>query len=411
MMVSIYSRIKESTLRHICLDSTSGYWGRHLILPYPTLPYFRLRALRVLGSYMKRRALLDTDYSKWTHEQLIQRIYSLEGKSVKKSKPQRPLDFSQYPTKRIALKIAYFGWEYNGFASQMSYKPDGAESTRNPTVVTVEDLLFAALMRTRLIESPKTCQYSRCGRTDAGVSATGQVVAVTIRSSGQKHETDELEVPVCTMLNRLLPDDIRVLGWSPIPSTFDARFSCRGRRYKYFFHGLGLDLTRMEEAAAKLVGEHDFRNFCRIDKAVNSFTRRIFSSTIRKLDNEMYEYEIHGSAFLYHQVRCTMEILFLVGRGIEPPEVVDHLLDISKCSDPPQYDIASEIPLVLSECYYDENLSFCIDEPEGRRLSSEIFTFWRDAQAKAMTVAMLRSGNEQTDPFHGKSTRSRILHK
>jgi tRNA pseudouridine38/39 synthase len=167
----------------------------------------------------------------------------------------------------------------------------------------------------------------------------------------------------------------------------------------------------MEEAAAKLVGEHDFRNFCRIDKAVSSFVRRIFSSTIRKLEGGMYEYEIHGSAFLYHQVRCTMEILFLVGRRVESPEVVDYLLDISQCTDPPQYDIASEIPLVLSECYYNEDLSFRMDEAEGKRLASEIFTFWRDAQAKAMTVAMLRNENDQTDPFHGKSTKSRILHK
>lgn len=93
--------------------------------------------------------------------------------SSKKSKKnsQRPFDFSRYHKRRIALKIAYLGWDFHGFASQ--------ETVEN----TIEGHLFSALNKARLIEDRATANYSRCGRTDKGVSAFGQVVAFDVRSN------------------------------------------------------------------------------------------------------------------------------------------------------------------------------------------------------------------------------------
>ncbi|XP_068023383.1 tRNA pseudouridine(38/39) synthase isoform X2 [Melanerpes formicivorus] len=76
---------------------------------------------------------------------------------------QRPFDFGAHGRRRVALKIAYLGWGYQGFASQ--------ENTSN----TVEEKLFEALTKTRLVDSRQSSNYHRCGRTDKGVSAFGQV--------------------------------------------------------------------------------------------------------------------------------------------------------------------------------------------------------------------------------------------
>lgn len=87
------------------------------------------------------------------------------------SSGQKPFDFSRYHKRRVALKVAYLGWDYHGFASQ--------ESTEN----TIESHFFAALSKACLIESRADCNYSRCGRTDKGVSAFAQVVSLDVRSN------------------------------------------------------------------------------------------------------------------------------------------------------------------------------------------------------------------------------------
>ena len=84
---------------------------------------------------------------------------------------KKPFDFSRYHKRHVALKVAYLGWDYHGFASQ--------ESTEN----TIESHFFAALFKACLIESRADCNYSRCGRTDKGVSAFAQVVSLDVRSN------------------------------------------------------------------------------------------------------------------------------------------------------------------------------------------------------------------------------------
>lgn len=86
-----------------------------------------------------------------------------------KKRQQRPFDFSAYGRRHVALKIAYLGWEYQGFASQ--------ENTTN----TIEEKLFESLIKTRLVESRQASNYHRCGRTDKGVSAFGQVSTIFVR--------------------------------------------------------------------------------------------------------------------------------------------------------------------------------------------------------------------------------------
>ena len=198
-----------------------------------------------------------------------------------------------------------------------------------------------------------------------------------------------------SLLNRCLPSSIRILGWSPVNEDFDARFSCLGRHYKYFFSSTPLaplHVDAMQAAANGLVGEHDFRNLCKVDatKQITNFKRRIVSAVISELEprrvqagmqeERHYVLDLQGSAFLYHQVRHIMAILFLVGSGRESPDVVKALVDtgyrdLVETTDPsgiarptqqldpsntaalrskPSYEMSDDLPLVLWDCQFRE---------------------------------------------------------
>lgn len=293
-------------------------------------------------------------------------------KKRKKEHKQRPFDFSKYGRRKIAFKFLYLGWDYQGFAAQ--------ENTKK----TIEEELFVALIKSKLMEKREGANYSRCGRTDKGVSAFGQVIALDVRSNkppgaegqsvvenGDLMKGMDTEMPYVQILNRLLPPDIRVVAYTPVPEDFDARFSCRTRVYKYFFPAADLDIALMHAAAQKLVGERDFRNFCKVDVGnnVNHFTRNIVSFSVRRIDNtsepqsshDMCEIEIEGLAFLWHQVRCMVAVLMLVGLHLEQPDILDFMLDIQQCPKKPQYNMASEIPLVLYDCRFD-NINWIYDK-------------------------------------------------
>ena len=115
------------------------------------------------------------------------------GPPAPASRAARGFDVREYPSAYVALRVMYAGWDYRGFAQQ------GSDGVR-----TVEGALFSALRRTRLIApdaAPEDVAYTRCGRTDAGVSALGQIVSLRLRSKrGTKGETRREETnegPVC----------------------------------------------------------------------------------------------------------------------------------------------------------------------------------------------------------------------
>ncbi|KAG8097343.1 hypothetical protein GUJ93_ZPchr0013g34760 [Zizania palustris] len=255
---------------------------------------------------------------------------------------------------------------FYGFASEAHTEP------------TVESEIFKALERAKLlVGSRKEACYSRCGRTDKGVSATGQVISLFLRSNIKDAGLDvvdkESEIDYVKVLNRILPRDIRVIGWCPVAADFLARFSCLGREYKYLFWKGDLDILEMQKAASKFIGEHDYRNFCKMDAAnVSNYRRQITDLNISAYDqrtnyDELWAITIKGSAFLWHQVRCMVAVLFLIGQGLESPCIVDSLLDITKTPRKPQYKMAPELPLILRSCLFDE-VNFTCSSDAGQAL-------------------------------------------
>jgi tRNA pseudouridine38/39 synthase len=326
---------------------------------------------------------------------------------------QKPFDFSLHPRRKIALRFTYAGWEYGGLAYQAGPTP----------LPTVEGVLFDALVQTRLVDGTKGfegCEWERCGRTDRGVSGAGNAISLWVRSAipqdvpMQEGDVDGLspslnsqgtsppeaiptpnvtkkELRYISMLNRVLPPTIRIVAWSPVTPTFSARFACKYRHYKYFFHSRNLDISRMQDAASRLLGEHDFRNLCKLDasKQITNFRRTILQASISPARLEgradldgVWVFDLKGTAFLYNQVRHIVAILFLIGTGLEHPSLVTALVNVDeerpypafKEGEPtppivdrkPEYQMVDGLPLVLWDCAYsDDDVRWQIDEGDG----------------------------------------------
>lgn len=342
-------------------------------------------------------------YADLGREELVARLIAYEGKGgpvgpppTKPRKLQQPTSsfhFAGHPTRHVALLVSYQGWNYAGLALQT-----------NTGYPTVESELLKALEKCRLIQAGAgwdAAEFARCGRTDRGVSGEGQVINLWLRSSrtpndggqdlgsawrppteekvkkprkvttteggseGEKAEptykAPPVEIAYPRLLNAVLPPDIRVLAWSPVTPEFNSRFSCQYRHYKYAFLPAAiagrspLDVARMEEGAKLLVGEHDFRNLCKLDgsKQIENHSRRVIKAYIEPgpLPGH-YVFNLIGTAFLWHQVRHIIAVLFLIGHGLEEPSLVSDLLDTTRFPAKPTYQMGHPIPLTLHECAY-----------------------------------------------------------
>ncbi|RVE49578.1 hypothetical protein evm_005806 [Chilo suppressalis] len=344
---------------------------------------------------MDKNDLIDKILQIEAHNAQLKNIISKNGSGESKYETEdkkRKFDFTKCHFRRVLLRIIYFGWDYQGLAVQ-------EDSTQ-----TIEHHLFHALIKSCLIEKRETSQYHRCGRTDKGVSAFGQVISISLRS---KHPPDQQHLPAsissemqyCKILNRLLPKEIRAVAWMPIPDDkpeYSARFECTKRQYKYYFPRSSLNIDAMRIACGHLVGSHDFRHLCKMDvgNGVTEFTREIFRAEVLSVDGEneeptaMFYLLVEGNAFLWHQIRCIMGVLLLVGRGDESPDVVKELLDVEKVARKPQYNMALDLPLNLFHASYDlENIQkWVYERDELKTVIAQLQNEWTMHSIKSTMV-------------------------
>lgn len=165
------------------------------------------------------------------------------------------------------------------------------------------------------------------GRTDAGVHAEGQVANFHTTSPIPARKWPEA-------LNAHLPEDVAVLSASDVPIDFHAQFAATSKVYRYrvlnretrspldrgraHLVKAPLDVARMCEAAAALVGTHDFRAFGSEMSKKERTVRTIFSFDV-EARGPFVEFVVHGDGFLYNQVRSMVGTLFQVGFGKRLP--------------------------------------------------------------------------------------------
>lgn len=160
-------------------------------------------------------------------------------------------------------------------------------------------------------------------RTDAGVHALGQVA----------HFHTEADIPLHGFrrgLNAKLPASIAIIRAEEVPEDFHARFSSRGKHYRYrllarqdrsplhhrtaWHRPYPLDLAAMRDAAVHLVGEHDFSSFRAAGCQANSPVREIQAIEI-DATRELVDIHVRGNAFLRNMVRIVAGTLVEVGEG------------------------------------------------------------------------------------------------
>lgn len=206
----------------------------------------------------------------------------------------------------FALTLSYRGAAYAGWQRQKN-----APTVQQTVEEAVSDLLGEVV------------QITGASRTDAGVHARGQIAHLELTREfpleGLHHGT-----------NQRLPEDIRVLGACRMPDGFHARKCAQAKEYRYSFIRARLlspldspfalqvspaiDLDVMRQAAALLIGEHDFTAFALAGGGHRQPVRQIFS-----LDwiehGERLELRITGNSFLRGMVRSIVGTLLEVGLG------------------------------------------------------------------------------------------------
>jgi tRNA pseudouridine38-40 synthase len=219
----------------------------------------------------------------------------------------------------VKLVIEYDGTRYVGWQVQ----PNG------PSIQAEVERALATLHK-----APR--RVTAAGRTDAGVHARGQVVSFP----------EERPLPLSAYvkgMNALLPEDVAVRAASVEAQGFDARRSARGKRYRYVIENLPtraplgrlqawqlfvrLDVPAMREAAAHLLGRHDFACFQAADCACEHAVREVRRADVLGQAGGRIELVLEATAFVKHMVRNVVGTLVEVGQGKRAPGSLPALLE------------------------------------------------------------------------------------
>lgn len=239
--------------------------------------------------------------------------------------------------KRVKLVVAYDGTNYHGWQVQ-------------DNGITIEEVLNRTI--SELVQ--EDIKVIGASRTDAGVHACGNVAVFDTESRipGDKFSF---------ALNQRLPDDIRIQESCEVDADFHPRYADTVKTYEYnilnrrfelpskrlyaAFCYYPMDIERMNQAAAYLVGEHDFKSFCSAGAQVQTTVRTIYAVNVTKHD-DMVHIRITGNGFLYNMVRIIAGTLMQVGTGLMEPEQVKEILEARDRSKAGPTAVAKGLTLV-----------------------------------------------------------------
>ena len=215
----------------------------------------------------------------------------------------------------VLIKIEYDGTGFSGWQKQPEARTVQGEIEHVLKYIAMEDVAI-----------------NGTSRTDAGVHALGQCASFIWTSNMPVEKLPQV-------MNRRFgaggegrcgaPGDIRILSAEVMPDDFHARFSCRGKTYRYIIDRTGdifgrnyayqladeLDIEAMREAAEHIVGTHDFKCFETAGGTPRETTVRTVSALTIDASAEKIVFEITGDGFLYNMVRIIIGTLVEVGQG------------------------------------------------------------------------------------------------
>jgi len=234
-------------------------------------------------------------------------------------------------TGRRAFRVAYDGGAYRGFQ-------------RQPAVPTVSDAILDGLRALGVLEDVPP-GYAAAGRTDAGVSATAQTVALDV--------PDWLDPAA---LNSELPADVRAWAHADVPADFHATHDASEREYTYYLHAPAAEDDRARRALTTLAGRQDFHNLTPDDDG----TVRDLAAELAR-DGPFLVFELRADGFPRQLVRRLVRAVELVARGEADLAWVDRLLGEAAVEGPDGVGPAPAEPLVLTAVDYP-GVEFQVDE-------------------------------------------------
>jgi tRNA pseudouridine38-40 synthase len=221
--------------------------------------------------------------------------------------------------RNLLLTICYDGANYHGWQIQ-----------RN--AVTVQQVFQRALEKI-LDEKP---DLKGCSRTDAHVHALEFCVSF---KTARPIPCERL----AGALNHFLPEDIAVLSCVEAPMDFHARYSCLGKEYVYriwnekarnpFLNGRALhywyplDLQRLNGAASRFVGKHDFTSFCAVDARARGNLERTVASAGWNREDGLVSFSVSADGFLFHMVRIMVGTMLRVAQEKLEPRDITRILE------------------------------------------------------------------------------------
>lgn len=255
----------------------------------------------------------------------------------------------------LALQLAYQGSRFSGFQTL-------------PGRRTVQGELERVLSHLPLRAGPLSC----AGRTDAGVHAYGQIVSFAA----------ELRCPparLLCLLQERLPEDLAVVQMQTVPETFHARFSARGRHYRYllrlnappdpFQAGISwrypypLAPERLAAAWSQCQGSYDFACLARPDPGRHSSQMRVWLSVLRPLGN-FWALEIVADRFLTSVVRRLVGTALDMARGRLPADYLSRILSGQEVPQQPEGRLAPAQGLILCRALYPSEYGLELNYPD-----------------------------------------------
>ena len=222
---------------------------------------------------------------------------------------------------RIKLTLTYDGAYFCGWQKQKN-----GVSVQS----TVEDAVFSL--------TGEKVSVVGSGRTDAGVHAKGQVA----------HFETSANIPpekFYKALNTVLPDGVKALNSEKVADSFNANRTAKRKTYEYSLYVSdveqplkeryatrvygNIDVSKMQNAANNLIGEHDFKAFSATGGSVKTTVRKIYGISVEKTGEDI-KMKICGNGFLYNMVRIIAGALVKIGKG-EMPE--DNLIKALKTGE------------------------------------------------------------------------------
>lgn len=231
---------------------------------------------------------------------------------------------------RIALKFAYDGQKFNGYA-------------RQPELKTVEEEIIKSLVKHGFIEDTMDSFFRSASRTDKAVSALSNVIAFN---------TDVIKKRI---LKELSHESTTILfyGVQDVELEFNPRYS-KMRHYRYYLEAKDLDSDKIVSAASSFTGTRNFSNFAKLEQFKDP-VRTIDNIVISK-DNDFLIIDFYAQTFLWHQIRRIISALEKVGAGkLEKEQIIAALVNTDKTID---YGLAPAKPLILKNIEYDFDFEY-----------------------------------------------------